>query len=237
VVFFAFLIALVHVVCAALALPPTFGLGDTVGTLEQYLKNVFSEPDEPPPGGGEGEDTGEGESRLTDLERRIESEIPGVDDAYRSALPGRVQRSRQWRDVARKSEEDNELPEGLLTAVVAVESDGKPAAGSGAGARGLAQFTVGTGKEYGLDITDPKSDDPAKDQRLDPVRSIEAAGKYYKWLLARADGNVEAAHIMYNYGPGAYRKWLKDPNRKLPTETQGHLAKLRAVRAYMKENP
>ena len=109
--------------------------------------------------------------------------------------------------------------------------------GSGKQARGVAQFIPVTAREHGLIVTDPKSDDPEKDQRLDPVRSIGAAARFYQKLLKRADGNVEAAHIMYNYGPGAYRTWLSNPSKKLPTETRNHLARLRAVRRYIEENP
>ena len=174
---------------------------------------------------------------LSDLERRIEEEVPAVSEEYQSGIAGRVSRSRTWRDAARQYEDHYELPEGLLTAVVAVESGGDPSAGSGKQARGVAQFIPVTAREHGLIVTDPKSDDPEKDQRLDPVRSIGAAARFYQKLLKRADGNVEAAHIMYNYGPGAYRTWLSNPSKKLTTETRNHLARLRAVRRYIEENP
>lgn len=107
-----------------------------------------------------------------------------------------------------------------------VESALTPAAKSGAGAVGLWQFMLGTGKRYGLEVTS------FVDQRCDPRSSTKAATEFLSdlydifgdWLLALA---------AYNCGPGNVSKALKkagggtqsfwDIYPYLPKETRGYV--------------
>lgn len=107
-----------------------------------------------------------------------------------------------------------------------VESALAPAVKSHAGAVGLWQFMLGTGKRYGLEVTS------FVDQRCNPRESTRAAtaflgdlySMYGDWLLALA---------AYNCGPGNVSKALKKagPEAKsfwdiyfyLPKETRGYV--------------
>lgn len=115
-----------------------------------------------------------------------------------------------------------------------VESALNPTAGSHAGAKGLWQFMLATGKDYGLNVN------TLVDERYDPVRETEAACQYLQSLYARYEDwfLVLAA---YNCGPGNVNKammraggvknyWAIWPY--LPKETRGYVPAFIAV-AYV----
>lgn len=113
-----------------------------------------------------------------------------------------------------------------------IESALTPSAISRAGAVGLWQLILTTGRQYGLEITS------LVDQRRDPVASTRAACKYLKdlyniyedWTLALAS---------YNYGPGNVNKALLRSGSKtktywdiypyLPRETRDYIPSLVAI--------
>jgi membrane-bound lytic murein transglycosylase D len=116
-----------------------------------------------------------------------------------------------------------------------VESALNPTAGSKAGAKGLWQFMLGTGKEYGLRVT------TLVDERYDPMKETEAACQYLQSLYARYEDwfLVLAA---YNSGPGTVNKaiirsggvrnyWAIWPY--LPKETRGYVPAFIAVTYLM----
>jgi hypothetical protein len=224
-----------HVVCATLALPLTLGFGDTMGTYEDFMKWVQGTP-EPAPAvvAPEAVDTG-APVEVSPLQQRLDAEHGEAGADFSAGIPRSTQRSRQWDDAMKRYEKQYDLPQNLLLAVAVTESGGKPDALSRQGARGLMQFMPATARGRGLIVSDPKSDDPNKDQRIDPNLSIKAAAEKLRKDLDRVDGNVDAALVRYNWGSGNYAKWLKDPNRKLPRETRNHLARYRAVLKYIKE--
>lgn len=80
-----------------------------------------------------------------------------------------------------------------------VESALNPTAGSKAGAKGLWQFMLGTGKDYNLKVS------TLVDERFDPMKETEAACRYLKNLYASYEDwfLVLAA---YNCGPGNVNK-------------------------------
>ena len=106
-----------------------------------------------------------------------------------------------------------------------IESALNPVAVSRAGATGLWQFMLRTGKMYGLEVNS------LVDERLDPSKSTDAAVRYLKDLYdIYGDWNLVIA--AYNCGPGnvnkAIRKsggakdyWAIYPN--LPRETRGYV--------------
>lgn len=116
-----------------------------------------------------------------------------------------------------------------------VESALNPTAGSHAGAKGLWQFMLGTGKDYGLKVTS------LIDERYDPVKETIAACQYLQSLYARYEDwfLVLAA---YNSGPGTVNKailraggvknyWAIWPY--LPKETRGYVPAFIAVTYVM----
>lgn len=82
------------------------------------------------------------------------------------------------------------LPRGLLDALVIEESGYSTVAVSPRGAVGLAQLMPATARSLG--VTDP----------FDPLRNIDAAGRYLSALLVRF-GSVTLALAAYNAGPRA----------------------------------
>ena len=116
-----------------------------------------------------------------------------------------------------------------------VESALNNTAKSHAGAAGLWQFMVATGKMYDLEVNS------YIDERLDPWKSTDAACRYLKdlyelyddWLLALA---------AYNAGPGNVNKAIRRSGGKmtfweikkhLPKETQGYVPAFLAVNYVM----
>lgn len=106
-----------------------------------------------------------------------------------------------------------------------IESALNPSAFSRAGASGLWQFMLGTGKIYGLEVNS------LVDERRDPLKSTDAAVKYLKELYSIYN-NWTLAIAAYNCGPGTINKAIKRNGGKtdywdiyysLPKETRGYV--------------
>lgn len=106
-----------------------------------------------------------------------------------------------------------------------IESALNPSAVSRAGASGLWQFMIGTGKIYGLESNS------LVDERRDPIKSTWAAARYLKELYGiYKDWNLVIA--AYNCGPGNVNKAIRRSGGKtdywtiyeyLPRETRGYV--------------
>lgn len=112
-----------------------------------------------------------------------------------------------------------------------VESALNPAARSRAGAVGLWQFMIPTGRMYGLEV------DSYVDERHDLYQSTEAACKYLKYLYGLY-GSWEMALAAYNCGPGNVNKAIRRSGGErnywkiydyLPRETRGYVPAFIAV--------
>jgi len=118
----------------------------------------------------------------------------------------------------------HELPYELCYLPV-IESALNPHAHSHMGAAGLWQFMPATGKKYGLEVNS------LIDERMDPIRSTEAACRFLKSLYGIfGDWNLVIA--AYNCGPGNVNKAIHRAGGKrdfwsiypfLPKETRGYL--------------
>ena len=93
------------------------------------------------------------------------------------------------------------LPE-ELKAMAIIESALNPTAVSRAGAKGMWQFMYNTAKIYGLHI------DSFVDERLDPVKSADAAARYLKDAY-KIFGDWNLAIASYNCGAGNVQKAIK----------------------------
>jgi membrane-bound lytic murein transglycosylase D len=122
------------------------------------------------------------------------------------------------------------LPDELKYLAI-VESGLKPTAQSWAAAVGLWQFVYLTGQSYGLHV------DWYIDERMDPVKSTEAAARYIKSLY-NMFGDWELALAAYNCGPGNVRKAIRRSGYKrkfwqiyryLPRETRGYVPQFVAI--------
>ena len=115
------------------------------------------------------------------------------------------------------------LPE-ELKAMAIIESALNPTAVSRAGAKGMWQFMYNTAKLYGLHI------DSFVDERLDPVKSADAAAKYLKDAY-KIFGDWNLAIASYNCGAGNVQKAIKRAGSRqfwdiwpfLPRETRGYV--------------
>ncbi len=106
-----------------------------------------------------------------------------------------------------------------------IESALNPKAFSRAGASGLWQFMIGTGKLYGLEINS------YIDERNDPIKSSDAAARYLRDLYA-IYGDWHIVIAAYNCGPGNINKAVRRSGGKqsywdiyysLPRETRGYI--------------
>ena len=106
-----------------------------------------------------------------------------------------------------------------------IESALNPQAHSRAGAAGLWQFMPSTGRLYGLEINS------LVDERMDPIKSTEAACLFLKSLY-NMFGDWTLALAAYNCGPGNVNKAIHRADGKkdfwsiypfLPAETRGYV--------------
>ena len=116
-----------------------------------------------------------------------------------------------------------EIPE-ELRAMAVIESAMNPLAVSRVGAKGMWQFMYQTAKIYGLHI------DSFVDERLDPVKSADAAARYLKDAY-EIFGDWNLAIASYNCGAGNVKKAIRRSGSRafwdiwpfLPRETRGYV--------------
>ena len=117
-----------------------------------------------------------------------------------------------------------DLPE-ELKAMAIIESALNPTAVSRVGAKGMWQFMYGTAKMYGLHI------DSFVDERLDPVKSADAAARYLRdaynifgdWNLAIASYNCGAGNVNRAIRRSGGSRAFWDIWPYLPRETRGYV--------------
>ena len=106
-----------------------------------------------------------------------------------------------------------------------IESALEPKAKSPAGAVGLWQFMLATGKRYGLEVNS------LVDERQDPYKATWAAARYLRDLY-KIYGDWSLVLAAYNYGPGNINKAIHRANGVrdywaiypyLPKETRGYV--------------
>ena len=108
----------------------------------------------------------------------------------------------------------NNVPEGLVSAMLSAESGGDPSAISRSGAQGLMQLMPGTAAQYG--VANP----------FDPWANVSGGTRYLHDLLARYRNNVPLAVAAYNAGPGAVDAAHGVPNY---AETRAYVARVTAM--------
>ena len=151
-----------------------------------------------------------------------------------------LQRAHQYLPMIRRVFQEEGLPEDLAY-VPLIESAFKPTALSRANARGMWQFMLGTGQDYGL------HQNWFVDERADPEKATRAAAQYLKTLRDSFDGDWNLALASYNAGPGRIQRaterarttnyWdLTATSRYLPRETCDYVPMIMAATLIAK-NP
>ncbi len=100
----------------------------------------------------------------------------------------------QWREQIRQAADKYKLPEALLLAVMAVESNFDHQALSEKGAMGLMQLMPGTARE--MYVSDA----------WDPAQNIEGGARYLRILANQYGGDMVKTLAAYNAGPDAVRR-------------------------------
>ncbi len=108
-----------------------------------------------------------------------------------SSPSGKLER---WREHIRAAALKYKLPEGLLLAVMAVESNYDHRALSEKGAMGLMQLMPGTAKDMFVD------------DAWDPAQNIEGGARYLRVLANQYGGDSVQVLAAYNAGPDAVRR-------------------------------
>ena len=111
----------------------------------------------------------------------------------------------------------------MIDQLILAESGGNPNAVSPVGAQGLAQIMPATGRNPGFGVA------PIENP-FDPVESRRFANDYIVARLERYDGDLEAALVAYNAGPGNADKFVASGNdfSVLPkrSETEPYVRKI-----------
>lgn len=104
-----------------------------------------------------------------------------------------------------------------------VESHYKPAARSRLGPTGLWQFTATTARHHGLRVNGKQDD------RLNAVRSTEAAIKYLRYLHRKFKGDEASVLMAYNAGEGRLIASRRKKGRRLSGITHVYPDKIIAI--------
>ncbi len=171
-------------------------------------------------------------SRLSRLPNVIEMPYNDVVRKFIDQYSGRLRRtialmlgaSNFYNPIFEDALEAYQLPLELKYLPI-IESALNPTATSRAGAVGLWQFILSTGKQYGLEVTS------LVDERCDPIKASDAAARYLKDLY-NIFGDWTLVIAAYNCGPNNVSKAIKRAGDVkdywriypyLPKETQGYV--------------
>ena len=127
------------------------------------------------------------------------SEVAGLYRSGGSAAPARAQAAAGQRLDAyvphvKGAAEKYRLPEALILAVMAVESNFDPRALSDKGAMGLMQLMPATAKDLYVE------------DAFDPAQNIEGGARYLRILANQYSGDMVKTLAAYNAGPDAVRR-------------------------------
>jgi len=155
------------------------------------------------------------DSRFRRVKARGGQSLYRGDGQVRETRIPRTDSLERWRDTIRHAAVRYGLPEALLLAVMAVESNFDHQAVSEKGAMGLMQLMPGTAKD--MYVSDA----------WDPGQNIEGGARYLRVLANQYRGDMVLTLAAYNAGPEAVRR-AGEAVPKIP-ETQEYVRKVVAL--------
>ncbi len=168
-----------------------------------------------------------------DLYERMDRELINFTYAHTNSTLMLKRAERIFRQIVPILQK-NGIPEDLKY-LMAIESNLDPKSVSSAGAAGLWQFLKGTGRSYGLEVTDEV------DERYHIAKSTEAACKYLKEAYAKY-GDWMTVAASYNAGQGGISQRITNQRQKkamdlfLPAETSRYMFRILTAK-YFFEHP
>ncbi len=167
------------------------------------------------------------EAALKKTQDAIEQKIAFVSS--RGAYPASLAVIQRHEKTIKKKAAENGVPEDVAIGVGLLENGGSDTAKSPAGALGVFQLMPGTARGLGLQV------DKKVDERMDPVKNIDAGMRYLKgnyetfgdwglatWAYHAGEGNVSKAIKLYaKANHGVTLKGMQDQD---------------AMRAYIEKN-
>ena len=168
-----------------------------------------------------------------DLYERMDRELINFTSAHTNSTLMLKRAERIFRQIVPILQK-NGIPEDLKY-LMAIESNLDPKSVSSAGAAGLWQFLKGTGRSYGLEVSDEV------DERYHIAKSTEAACKYLKEAYAKY-GDWMTVAASYNAGQGGISQRITNQRQKkamdlfLPAETSRYMFRILTAK-YFFEHP
>jgi peptidoglycan lytic transglycosylase D len=156
-------------------------------------------------------------------DNRVRSYLRTYIEAHPQFTEEMIGRAEIYFPLFEKYLEAYDMPTDLKYMAI-VESGLRPMATSPVGAAGMWQFMRGTGRQFGLRITQ------YIDERRDPEKSTEAAVRYLKQLYERF-GSWELAMAGYNAGPGRVNSAIRRSGSNDYWKLQNYLP--RETRSYV----
>lgn len=145
-------------------------------------------------------------------EEKQDSTVGAISPSYVDDLPVNTQGTSRFDGIIKTAAKCYGVQEGLIKAVIKMESNFNPTAVSRAGAQGLMQLMPGTAAGLGVKNS------------FDPEQNIMAGTRFLRDLLDKYGNDLDSALAAYNWGPGNV-----DRNRGafLPRETKEYLVKVK----------
>jgi soluble lytic murein transglycosylase len=144
--------------------------------------------------------------------------VPGYFGLEIEQLPRSVWEAlfpRPWWADLKKHAVENQLDPYLVAALIRQESEFNPAAVSHADAIGLMQLLPTTGKRMARELKVRKY---SVGMLADPAINVQFGTRYFREMVQKFDGNLEAALAAYNAGVDRVQEWRSSGNFREPAE-------------------
>jgi len=122
---------------------------------------------------------------------------------------------RPWWSAVKRYAAENQLDPYLVAALIRQESEFNPAAVSRADAIGLMQLLPITGRRMAHEL---KVRRYSVGMLVEPGVNVQLGTRYFRQLLQKFDGNLEAALAAYNAGADRVEEWRSAGNFREPAE-------------------